>query len=278
MPVLKRPRLLGKWSPRNKGDRHARQILDSRPHPTLEVDVALASGARGRASVPAGSSTGRYEALELRDGGDARHGRAVQLAIVSVHDRIAPQLIGVDVPDQDRVDATLVELGGSSRGACRPTNRLAIESSCWVRSARRHSGNRCASGSITSSASCCSRGGCPAVGDEGGHAARLGSTEEALDLCWTRPWRLVTSPVPTSRSRSMPRPASSRMTGYDLGGDTEDATIADLAVGTGCPFVKAGAPVHACKYNRRLRIEEELGADAPFASSELPASAFTGSA
>jgi enolase len=118
-----------------------------------------------------------------------------------------------------------------------------------------------------------------AVGDEGGHAARLGSTEEALDLLLDA--TMAAGYEPGADVAFAIDAAASELAdddGYELGGDTEDATIADLAVGAGCPFVKAGAPVRACKDNRLLRIEEELGADAPFASSELPASAFTGSA
>jgi enolase len=92
----------------------ARQILDSRGHPTLEVAVLLASGAVGRASVPSGASTGRYEAQELRDGGEAWGGRGVTLAISGVHDEIAPRIVGRDPDDQAAIDALLVELDGTS--------------------------------------------------------------------------------------------------------------------------------------------------------------------
>jgi enolase len=92
----------------------ARQILDSRGRPTLEVDVVLASGAHGRASVPTGVSTGRHEALELRDGGDVWHGNGVRLAIATVREDIAPHIGGLDARDQEHVDAALLELDGTA--------------------------------------------------------------------------------------------------------------------------------------------------------------------
>ena len=136
----------------------ARQILDSRGHPTVEVDVVLNSGARGRASVPVGSSTGRYEALELRDGGEA-------WAVL-----IKPNQVG-----------------------------------------------------------------------------RLTRALETIALARTAGYATVMA---------------------HRAGDTEDTTIADLAVATGCRFIKAGGPARServAKYNRLLRIEEELGTDARFA-------------
>jgi enolase len=91
----------------------ARQILDSRGNPTIEVDVELESGARGRAAVPSGASTGRYEAVELRDGGDEFGGKGVRTALANVDQEIGPALRGLDARDQAGVDATLVELDGT---------------------------------------------------------------------------------------------------------------------------------------------------------------------
>jgi len=91
-----------------------RQLLDSRGHPTVEVEVIVDSGAAGRASVPVGASTGRYEALELRDGGHAWGGRGVNSAIANVEGEIARNLIGIDVRNQEFVDALLVELDDTS--------------------------------------------------------------------------------------------------------------------------------------------------------------------
>ena len=92
---------------------HARQILDSRGNPTVEVDVRLVSGASGRAAVPSGASTGTREALELRDGGDAFGGKGVGRAINNVNGEIAAAAIGVDADDQRGLDDRLIELDGT---------------------------------------------------------------------------------------------------------------------------------------------------------------------
>lgn len=93
---------------------HAREILDSRGRPTVEVEVTLTGGWMGVASVPSGASTGRHEALELRDG-DARRlgGRGVRRAVQNVNDSIAPALLGQDALDQSRIDTALIALDGT---------------------------------------------------------------------------------------------------------------------------------------------------------------------
>ena len=92
---------------------HARQILDSRGNPTIEVDVLLKSGAAGRAAVPSGASTGEFEAVELRDGGDAFGGKGVTRAVANVNGELADAVRGVDPADQSRLDRTMIELDGS---------------------------------------------------------------------------------------------------------------------------------------------------------------------
>jgi enolase len=93
---------------------HARQLLDSRGNPTLEVDVRLASGALGRAIVPSGASTGEHEAVELRDGDLALYlGKGVLKAVGHVNGEIAAALVGVDAGDQRGLDETLIELDGT---------------------------------------------------------------------------------------------------------------------------------------------------------------------
>jgi enolase len=92
---------------------HARQILDSRGNPTVEVDVELSSGAIGRAAVPSGASTGEFEATELRDGGDAYGGKGVTNAVANVNGEIADAINGTDADDQARLDRTLIELDGT---------------------------------------------------------------------------------------------------------------------------------------------------------------------
>lgn len=92
----------------------ARQILDSRGNPTVEVDVLLKSGSRGRAAVPSGASTGEKEAIELRDGDRKRWmGKGVAKAVTNVGQVIAPKLIGMDALDQTSVDRTMIELDGT---------------------------------------------------------------------------------------------------------------------------------------------------------------------
>jgi enolase len=414
---------------------HARQILDSRGHPTVEVDVVVASGARGRAAVPVGASTGRYEALDLRDGGDAWDGRGVRQAIAGVHDEIAPRVIGLDAADQEQLDALLVELDGTSALARLGANAVLGVSLAAARAAAADSGqplwrylgggspmlpipmvsavdgglhadNRLLVqefmlvpiGAATFSEALriatesyhhlgyllLARGLTRAVGDEGGFAPQLDSAEAALDLlvaaiesagyepgvdlglaldaaaselldadgdgyriegegelvssaelvaywadlCEHYPivsledglgeedwsgWRglterlgrrvqlvgddlFVTHPSllqlgidqgvanaalikPNqvgTLTRTLETIALAMGAGYTAvmahrSGDTEDTTIADLAVATGCRFIKAGAPARServAKYNRLLRIEEELGADAIFAGRE----------
>jgi enolase len=95
-------------------DVDARQILDSRGNPTVEVDVVLASGASGRAAVPSGASTGKFEAVELRDGdAGAWLGRGVSRAVENVRTALRPALLGVDATDQRGLDAVLVALDGT---------------------------------------------------------------------------------------------------------------------------------------------------------------------
>ena len=89
---------------------HARQILDSRGNPTLEVEVALDDGSLGRAAAPSGASTGAFEAVELRDGGDEYGGKAVTKAVQGIIDEIQPELLGYDADDQRLIDQAMIDL------------------------------------------------------------------------------------------------------------------------------------------------------------------------
>jgi enolase len=91
----------------------AREILDSRGNPTVEVEIALRSGGRGRAAVPSGASTGEFEATELRDGGKAYMGKGVTGAVANVNDEIAQAVAGFDVLDQAGLDKALIDLDGT---------------------------------------------------------------------------------------------------------------------------------------------------------------------
>ncbi|HMR58731.1 MAG TPA: phosphopyruvate hydratase, partial [Cyclobacteriaceae bacterium] len=94
---------------------HARQILDSRGNPTVEVDVVTESGAFGRAAVPSGASTGTHEAVELRDGDKKKYvGKGVLKAVDNVNSKIASEIVGLDVFDQNLIDKVMIELDGTA--------------------------------------------------------------------------------------------------------------------------------------------------------------------
>lgn len=93
---------------------HARQILDSRGNPTIEVDVVTENGVLGRAAVPSGASTGEHEAVELRDGGKNYMGKGVLKAVDNVNSKIAPELLGISVFEQNHIDQTMIELDGTA--------------------------------------------------------------------------------------------------------------------------------------------------------------------
>ena len=95
----------------------AREILDSRGNPTVEVEVLLEDGTAARAAVPSGASTGAFEAVELRDGGKRYLGKGVEKAIKNIHDIIAPEVLGLDAQDQRLVDETMIELDGTKNKA-----------------------------------------------------------------------------------------------------------------------------------------------------------------
>ena len=90
-----------------------REILDSRGNPTVEVDVILESGVKGRAAVPSGASTGEREALEMRDGGARYLGKGVQNAVGHVNSELRDLVIGMDVLEQEKVDKAMIELDGT---------------------------------------------------------------------------------------------------------------------------------------------------------------------
>ncbi|MFN5931323.1 MAG: phosphopyruvate hydratase, partial [Sphingobacteriales bacterium] len=109
-------------------DVHARQILDSRGNPTVEVDVMTDNGVLGRAAVPSGASTGKHEAVELRDGDKAVYlGKGVLKAVSNVNDIVADQLIGVNINEQTAIDAKLIEIDGTeNKGSLGANATLAV--------------------------------------------------------------------------------------------------------------------------------------------------------
>jgi len=409
----------------------AREILDSRGNPTLEVDVRLRDGALGRAAVPSGASTGAHEALELRDGDPERFGgRGVLRAVANVNERLAPAVIGREAADQAGVDRLLIELDGTANKSRLGANAILGVSLAVARAAAasaglplyRYLGGEDArvlpvplmniinggvhadnpldlqeflivpvrSGRFADAlrmgvetfhrlrGALKARRMSTAVGDEGGFAPDLRSTEEALDLlvrsieeagytpgadvalavdaaatglyeegvyrfpgegtqrtaaqmveyfdrlCRAYPivsiedgaaeddweaWGALTARLggrvqlvgddlfvtSTTRLRrgidarvatailvkvnqigtlteTLEAVAMARSAGYGVvishrSGETEDTSIADLAVATGAGQIKTGAPSRServAKYNQLLRIEEELGSRAVF--------------
>ena len=118
----------------------AREILDSRGNPTIEVDVVLGDGSVGRAAVPSGASTGAHEAVELRDGDKARFGgKGVLTAVRNVTDRIAPEIQGMDAADQAGLDDLLRELDGTPNKAALGANAiLGVSLACAHAAAAAH--------------------------------------------------------------------------------------------------------------------------------------------
>src|SRR5450755_4657214 len=119
----------------------ARQILDSRGNPTVEVDVILEDGTVGRAAVPSGASTGEHEAVELRDGDKKRWvGKGVSKAVDNVNTKIAPELIGLDPRDQEAIDQLMIELDGTPNKAKLGANALLAVSLAVAKAAAAASG------------------------------------------------------------------------------------------------------------------------------------------
>jgi enolase len=119
---------------------HARQILDSRGNPTVEVDLLLRSGASGRAAVPSGASTGEFEATELRDGGTAWGGKGVTQAVANVNGEIAELVTGHDALDQESLDGMLIDLDGTPNKSRLGANAILGVSLAAAHAAAAHEG------------------------------------------------------------------------------------------------------------------------------------------
>jgi len=411
----------------------AREILDSRGNPTVEVDVVLESGASGRAAVPSGASTGHHEAHELRDGEGRYGGKGVLKAVESVNTELARQLEGLDALDQAALDQRMIELDGTRNKARLGANAILGVSLAAAKAAAEHCGlplYRYLGGAAANvlpvpmmnilnggqhadnnvdlqefmvmpfgatrfsealrmgtevfhalKGVCKSRGLATAVGDEGGFAPNLGSNHEAVELllsavektglapgrdvkiaidaasaeflhggqyhvdgkklsaaelvelyaswCERYPifsledgldqddwdgWRKLTQRLGSqvqlvgddlfvtnverlrlgierkvgnailikvnqigTLTETLDAIALAHRHGYRAvishrSGETEDTTIADLAVATNAGQIKTGAPCRSdrvAKYNRLLRIEEELGSGARFGAHAL---------
>ena len=119
---------------------HARQILDSRGNPTVEVDVFTEDGAMGRAAVPSGASTGVHEAVELRDGGSEYMGKGVLQAVANINEIIAPEILGMFVADQAAIDQVMIMLDGTPNKAKLGANAILAVSLAVAKAAAQQSG------------------------------------------------------------------------------------------------------------------------------------------
>ncbi len=119
---------------------HAREILDSRGNPTVEVDLQLNDGSFGRAAVPSGASTGEHEAVELRDGGDRYMGRGTEQAVRNVNATLGPALIGQDALDQRNVDNLMIKLDGTDNKSKLGANAILGVSMATAKAAADHKG------------------------------------------------------------------------------------------------------------------------------------------
>ncbi len=118
----------------------SREILDSRGNPTVECEVLLESGAGGRAAVPSGASTGDYEALELRDGGERFDGKGVQQAVANIRDEIAPELVGMSAVGQSALDRRMLEIDGTDNKSNLGANAILGVSLACAKAAATHLG------------------------------------------------------------------------------------------------------------------------------------------
>src|SRR4030067_418447 len=329
----------------------AREVIDSRGNPTIEVEVLLDSGTIGRAFVPSGASTGKKEALELRDGGKRFHGKGVQKAVKNVLDKIAPRIIGLSSENQISIDNLLIELDGTENksnlganailgvslavckatskeigiplyrymGGCNATvlpvpmmnilnggvhadNNLDIQEFMIMPTGLPDFAGALRAGSEifhTLKSVLKKRGLNTSVGDEGGFAPNLKTNEEALSIILQaitesgyKPEKDVLLALDVASSafykkgikkgiansvliklnqigtvtetlEAIEMAKSSRYTAVisHRSGETEDTTIADLAVACNTGFIKTGSVSRGertAKYNRLLRIEEEL--------------------
>src|SRR5438876_384105 len=280
---------------------HAREILDSRGNPTVEVDVRLDDGSVGRASVPSGASTGVHEALELRDGDPKRYaGKGVLRAVGNVNERIAPAVAGRDALDQAGLDHLLCALDGTPNKSALGANALLGVSLAVARAAA--ASQHVPLYRFLSREAHTLPVPLMNVINGGLHADNPLDVQEFMlapvggirfadallmgdDLFVTNPARLrrgiemhVANAILVkvnqigTLTETLDTVAMARAAGYTIvishrSGETEDTTIADLAVATAAGQIKTGAPSRServAKYNQLLRIEEELGDQAVF--------------
>ena len=135
---------------------HAREILDSRGNPTLEVEILLEDGSSARAAVPSGASTGAFEAVELRDGDKSRYGgKGVEKAVANVNDIIAPEVIGFDASDQRGLDRLMIGLDGTPNKGKLGANAILGVSLAAAQASAESPGSTCTSTSAAPTPTSC---------------------------------------------------------------------------------------------------------------------------
>ncbi|MGN9062142.1 hypothetical protein [Segatella copri] len=221
---------------------HAREILDSRGNPTVEVEVSLKSGIIGRASVPSGASTGENEALELRDGDKNRYGgKGVLKAVENVNQVIAPALVGFSALEQRAIDYKMLELDGT-----KTKSNLGANAILGVSLAVAHAAEQ-----IKFLEKGIKMGAANSILIKVNQIGSLTETLDAIEMAHRHGYTTVTS------HRS---------------GETEDTTIADIAVATNSGQIKTGSMRRTdcmAKYNQLIRIEEQLGNNAAYGYKKL---------
>ena len=306
----------------------AREILDSRGNPTIEVDCVLEDGSLGRAAVPSGASTGAYEAVERRDGDKDRYlGKGVRQAVAAVHGEISDALIGLEAEEQEHVDAQMIALDGTPNKARLGANAILGVSLAVARAAAearglplyRYVGGTAARLLPVPMMNIINGGAhadnpidfqefmiMPVGADSFSEGLRWGaeifhtlkktlhgrglSTAVGDDLFVTNPARLrdgigkgVANSILVkvnqigSLSETLEAVNTAHRARYTSvmshrSGETEDSTIADLAVATNCGQIKTGSLSRSdrlAKYNQLLRIEAELGESARYAGRDV---------
>jgi len=277
----------------------AREILDSRGNLTVEAEVILVGGTTGVAAVPSGASVGKHEAVELRDGDDKRYHRQCMLKAIShVNDDIAARVEGMSALEQAAVDSAGYEAGKECFIALDPAASNFYQDGKYV--LRREGANMPTGDIIDYYAKLVSK--YPIISIEDGLAeddwagwilltARLGKEVQPVgdDIYVTNAERLERGIDEKPSNSVLIKPNQIGMLSETLAvvreaqkaewttiishcsGETEDTTIADLAVAVDAPFIKSGAPCcseRPAKYNRLLRIELELGTQARYPGPE----------
>ncbi len=135
----------------------AREILDSRGNPTVEVEVALDDGTIARAAVPSGASTGAFEAVERRDGDKGRYGgKGVEQAVTAVLDQLGPELLGFDAADQRMIDQAMIDLDGTdNKGSIGANAILGVSLAVAKAAADERPACRCSATSVAPTRTCC---------------------------------------------------------------------------------------------------------------------------